>query len=85
MARFSATKRFLLLAPFLVVALLFVFRSAALAGIGNFQVVRDKLEAADPIFILNGDITVRPIHAAKLFHPGCQNEYIKLLYYHLKY
>jgi uncharacterized SAM-binding protein YcdF (DUF218 family) len=60
----------LLLVPVLLLAGLYVFRDAALAAIGNFLVVRDKLEPADIIFVLNGDPTVRPGHAAALLRQG---------------
>ena len=50
--------------------LLYVFRFQALAGIGNFLVIHDRIEPADLIYVLNGDPTVRPNHAADLFHQG---------------
>jgi uncharacterized SAM-binding protein YcdF (DUF218 family) len=52
------------------VALLYVCRTNLFAGAGNFLVVSDKLERADIIFLLNGDTTTRPYHAAELFHQG---------------
>jgi uncharacterized SAM-binding protein YcdF (DUF218 family) len=60
----------LLLVPVLLLGGLYVFRDAALAAVGNFLVVRDKLEPADIIFVLNGDPTVRPGHAAALLRQG---------------
>lgn len=46
------------------------FRENMFAGIGKFLVVRDRLEPADAIFILNGDLLVRPQYAAILLHEG---------------
>lgn len=60
----------LLLFSVLLAATLYVFRANALAAIGNFLVVGDKLEPADIIFLLNGDPTVRPGHAAELLRQG---------------
>jgi uncharacterized SAM-binding protein YcdF (DUF218 family) len=45
---------------------LYLFRHTALAAVGNFLVIRDTLEPADVIFLLNGDPTVRPYRAAAL-------------------
>ena len=66
----------LLLLPVLLLAALYVFRDSALAAIGNFLVVRDKLEPADIIFLLNGDPTVRPGHAAELLHQGMARQVV---------
>jgi len=66
----SRNRLILVLALVLVPAILYVSRTSLLAGVGNFLVVKDKLEPADVIFLLNGDATSRPYHAAKLFHQG---------------
>lgn len=60
----------LLIIPVLLVALGYAFRATLLSAIGGLLVVRDKLEPADIIFLLNGDPTVRPDHAAALFRQG---------------
>lgn len=68
MTRILSPRRLILLSLFVgIPILLFVFRLQVLAGIGNFLVIHDDLEAADVIFVLNGDPTVRPYHAAALF------------------
>jgi len=66
----------LLLLPVLLLAGLYVFRANALAAIGNFLVVRDKLEPAEIIFLLNGDPTVRPGHAAALLRQGMASKVV---------
>jgi uncharacterized SAM-binding protein YcdF (DUF218 family) len=68
----SASRRRLILLVALVLgaALAYVYRTNLLAGVGNFLVVSDKLERADIIFLLNGDTTTRPYHAAELFRQG---------------
>lgn len=58
------------LAAIMLLALVYVFRAEALAASANFLVVRDKLDSADIIFLLNGDLTTRPAHAAKLLRQG---------------
>jgi uncharacterized SAM-binding protein YcdF (DUF218 family) len=63
-------KRLLVLAENLLAAGLYTFRSTVLAGMGNFLVIHDRLEPADIIFLLNGDTTTRPYHAAELLHRG---------------
>ena len=60
----------------LLLVLAFGFRARLLAGIGNFLVIRDKLEAADIIFLLNGDPTVRPNQAAKLVSQGWSSKVV---------
>ena len=71
MRRFLSRKKvFVLAAVVLFPILLYVFRFQELAGIGGFLVIHDKLEPADIIFLLNGDPTVRPYHAAALFAKG---------------
>jgi len=66
----SRKKVYVLAAIALFPLLLYVFRFQALAGIGGFLVIHDQLEPADLIYVLNGDPTVRPYHAAALFHQG---------------
>jgi uncharacterized SAM-binding protein YcdF (DUF218 family) len=67
----SIRKTLVLLASLVLLgAILYVFRINVLVGIGNFLVIHDKLEAADAIFLLNGDPTVRPVHAVTLFRRG---------------
>lgn len=71
MARFFTKKKvFLLSSLVLLPILLYLLRFQVLAGVGNFLVIHDKLESADLIFLLNGDPTVRPYHAAELFSQG---------------
>lgn len=72
MARVLLRRRFLFLAasPLIFLALAYVFRVSLLTGIFDFLVIRDQLEPADIIFVLNGDTTVRPALAASLFRQG---------------
>jgi len=71
MSKFLSRGRLILLVALILgAALLYVCRTNLLAGVGNFLVVSDKLERADIIFLLNGDTTTRPYHAAELFHQG---------------
>lgn len=67
---FSRKAVALLASPVVLVVLLYLFRVQALAGIGNFLVVRDRLEPSDIILLLNGDPTVRPGYAAALLQQG---------------
>ncbi len=67
---FSRRALFLALSAIALLALFYVFRTEALAASANFLVVRDKLDSADIIFLLNGDLTTRPAHAAKLLREG---------------
>jgi len=60
----------LVLAAILLLVFAYSFRRSVLAGIGEFLVIHDRLEPADLIFVLTGDITTRPKHAAVLFHQG---------------
>ena len=81
MARLSSRKTLsksliLLLFPVLLLGTLYMFREHELAAIGNFLVVRDKLEPADIIFLLNGDPTVRPGHAAVLLQQGLASKIV---------
>jgi len=63
-------KRLIFLAVILLPVLLYAFRTKVLAGMGGFLVIHDKIEPADIIFLLNGDTTTRPNHAAALVHQG---------------
>jgi hypothetical protein len=68
---FRVRKLVLWLLPFvLLLALGYAFRVNIFRAIGSFLVVSDRLEHADLILLLNGDIARRPEHAAKLFHQG---------------
>jgi uncharacterized SAM-binding protein YcdF (DUF218 family) len=51
-------------------ALLFLSRARLLAGIGDLLVIHDRLEPADLILLLNGDVSLRPTHAAALYKQG---------------
>jgi uncharacterized SAM-binding protein YcdF (DUF218 family) len=55
-----------LFALVLVVALAYEFRTGLLYVIGDVLVVRDAMEPADAIFLLNGDVPARPTQAAEL-------------------
>lgn len=55
---------------FLIGALAYTLRAPLLTGLAGFLVVDDPLQPADIIFMLNGDVTTRPFHAAKLFEQG---------------
>lgn len=67
----GSSKRILsLLALVVLGALLYKYRVNMLVRIGEFLVVRDKIEAADFILLLNGGPAVRPDHAVHLFHQG---------------
>ena len=70
--RRQSHKRLLLLltVPILLMVGLYVFRINVAVAIGNFLVVRDRIEPADLIFLLNGDPTVRPQLAATLWRDG---------------
>jgi uncharacterized SAM-binding protein YcdF (DUF218 family) len=63
-------KWFVLLAVILLPVALYAFRNSVLAEMGNFLVINDPLAPADIIFLLNGDTTTRPYHAAELLHRG---------------
>jgi len=60
----------LLLAIGLVALLAYTLRFSILREIGAFLVVSDRLEPADLIYVLNGDVSARPRHAATLFQRG---------------
>ena len=69
----SVWRRRLLLSaaiPMLLIVFFYVFRTNVAAAVGNFLVVRDRLEPADLIFLLNGDPSVRPQLAATLWREG---------------
>ena len=68
----ASQRRFLLFAalPALLVILCFAFRVPVASALGAFLVVRDPLESADVIFLLNGDPNVRPQQAADLLKKG---------------
>jgi len=67
----AARKRTVWLLIFLtLIILVYLFRFRLLAEIGDFLVVQDSLERADIILLLNGEVTLRPAHAATLYKQG---------------
>ena len=72
MAQILTRKRliWLMLAILALCGSMYAGRTELLSAIGNFLVVRDDLEPADIIFLLNGDATVRPQHAVTLLRRG---------------
>lgn len=62
--------RWLLTILFFFIITFFVFHRSILSGIGNFLIKETPLEKADAIFVLGGNISDRPVLAAKLFHDG---------------
>jgi uncharacterized SAM-binding protein YcdF (DUF218 family) len=69
--RSVARKAIYWILAFLVFAgLVYLLRIQLLMGIGGFLVVHDRLEKADLILLLNGDVTTRPAHAATLYKQG---------------
>ncbi|MEO8592801.1 MAG: YdcF family protein [Candidatus Solibacter sp.] len=56
--------------PIFLCGLLYFFRANAAAAVGNFLVIRDTLEPADLVLLLNGDPNVRPQLAASLWGKG---------------
>ncbi|MGA2713497.1 MAG: YdcF family protein [Bryobacteraceae bacterium] len=77
MNRFFSRSRLILLAALILgPALLYLDRTDLLADAGNLLIVRDKLEPADIIFLLNGDATSRPYYAAELFHKGLASKVV---------
>ena len=50
--------------------LAYIFRFQILTGLADFLTVEDKLQPADVIFVLNGDVHTRPFRAAELFKQG---------------
>jgi uncharacterized SAM-binding protein YcdF (DUF218 family) len=50
--------------------LAYTFRFQILTGLADFLTVEDKLQPADVIFVLNGDVHTRPFRAAELFKQG---------------
>ena len=67
---FSRNRLVLLAALILGPSLIYLDRVNLLTDAGNLLIVRDKLEPADIIFLLNGDATSRPYYAAELFQKG---------------
>jgi uncharacterized SAM-binding protein YcdF (DUF218 family) len=70
---FGSSKRrrlFSLAAVVLFFLITYEFRDSLLSSIGRFLIVSDPIEAADIIFLLNGDLFDRPQYAAALFHRG---------------
>ena len=54
----------------LVFIVIYVSRAAWLPVIGSFLIVKDPPEAADIIYVLNGDPNTRPFEAARLYQEG---------------
>jgi uncharacterized SAM-binding protein YcdF (DUF218 family) len=54
----------------LLVLLAFTFRSQILTGIADYLVIKDKLQPADAIVLLNGDFETRPFRAGELYMQG---------------
>ena len=50
--------------------LAYIFRFQILTGLADFLTVEDKLQPADVIFVLNGDVHTRPFRAVELFKQG---------------
>lgn len=64
---------FLVLVPLVLLAVIglsYVYRATLLREVGAFLVVTDRLERADLIFMLNGDVYTRPFRAAELYLKG---------------
>lgn len=69
--RFISRRTIVVLALVVLIPIaLYALRFRVLAGIGSFLVIQDTLEPADIIYLLNGDPTVRPYHAAGLVSQG---------------
>jgi uncharacterized SAM-binding protein YcdF (DUF218 family) len=69
--RSSISRKWLVLfVVILLPVILYAFRTSALTEVGNFLVISDRIEPANIIFLLNGDTTTRPYHAAELLHQG---------------
>ncbi len=58
------------IALILVGILTYSFRFQILTGLATMLIVDDQLEPADIIFVLAGEISSRPFHAAELFKQG---------------
>lgn len=54
----------------IAVLLIYAFRSQLLTGLAKVLIVNDRLQPADIIFVLAGDIDSRPFYASKLFNQG---------------
>lgn len=54
----------------LLTCVLYFGRSIWLSEIGRFLVVKDPLERADAIYVLNGDPNTRPFEAVRLYKQG---------------
>ncbi len=59
-----------------VLILLFVLRAPILTAVGNFLIVRDRLEPSDIIFVLNGDVATRPYQVARLLKQGMSDKVV---------
>jgi uncharacterized SAM-binding protein YcdF (DUF218 family) len=54
----------------LPVILAFAFRAWILTGIAGYLIVDDRLQPADVIFLLNGNVDTRPFRAVELYEQG---------------
>jgi uncharacterized SAM-binding protein YcdF (DUF218 family) len=54
----------------LLAGLAFAMRARILTGVADFLIVEDRLEPAELIFLLNGDVNTRPFRAAELYQQG---------------
>jgi uncharacterized SAM-binding protein YcdF (DUF218 family) len=54
----------------LCVILAFVFRAQILTGMADYLIVKDDLQPADVIFLLNSEYDIRPFRAAELYQQG---------------
>jgi len=53
-----------------LVILTFAFRSQILTSIANYLIIKDELQPADAIVLLNGDFDTRPFRAGELYKQG---------------
>jgi len=54
----------------LLVILAFAFRSQILTGIADYMIIKDKLQPADAIVLLNSEFDTRPFRAGELYMQG---------------
>ena len=54
----------------LLVILAFAFRSQILTGIADYLIIKDKLQPADAIVLLNSEFDTRPFRAGELYMQG---------------
>ena len=61
---------------FIFVILLYIFREPILTGMAKILIVEDPLSNADIIYLLTGEVAIRPFHAAKLYRENYTNTII---------